>query len=77
MAGRFGIGKDTRTCIWKNHNLKPWAVETFKVSTDPNFEEKLVDVIGLYLHPSEWETIFSFDEKTLVQISIAPSRPCP
>jgi hypothetical protein len=77
MAERFGIGKDTGTRICKNQNLKPWAAQTFNISADPNFDEKLVDVVGRYLHPSERATVFSFDEKTLVQVSIAPSRPCP
>src|SRR5487761_1693836 len=67
MARRFGIGKDTVARIWKNHNLKPWKVDTFKVSNDPHFEEKLVDVVGLYLNPPERAVVFSFDEKTQVQ----------
>jgi hypothetical protein len=49
MANRFGIGKDTVARIWRDHNLKPWKLDTFKVSNDPRFEEKLVDVVGLYL----------------------------
>jgi transposase len=67
MAERFGIGKDTVARIWKDHNLKPWKLDTFKVSTDPQFEEKLVDVVGLYLDPPERAIVFSFDEKTQVQ----------
>jgi transposase len=67
MAKRFGIGKDTVARIWRDHNLKPWKVDTFKVSNDPYFEEKLVDVVGLYLHPPERAVVFSFDEKTQVQ----------
>ncbi len=67
MASRFGIGKDTVARIWKDHNLKPWKVDTFKVSNDPRFEEKLVDVVGLYLNPPERAVVFSFDEKTQVQ----------
>jgi hypothetical protein len=77
LAERFGIGKDTGTRIWKNHNLKPWKVEAFKISTDPNFEEKLVVVVCLYLHPPERAIVPSFDEKTHVPASIAPSRPSP
>jgi hypothetical protein len=77
MAERSRINKDAATRIWTKHNLKPWKVETFKFSTDPNFEEKPVDVVGLYLHPPEGAIVFSFDEKTQVQASIAPSRPCP
>ena len=67
MAKRFGIGKDTVARIWRDHNLKPWQVETFKLSNDPRFEEKLVDVVGLYLNPPERAVVFCFDEKTQVQ----------
>ena len=51
LAARVGVGKDTVAQIWADHNLKPWKVDTFKVSSDPRFEEKLVDVVGLYLNP--------------------------
>jgi transposase len=67
LAKRFGIGKDTVARIWQDHNLKPWRTETFKISNDPHFEEKLVDVVGLYLNPPERAVVFSFDEKTQVQ----------
>jgi len=67
MAERFGIGKDTVARIWRNHNLKPWKVETFKLSNDPDFEDKLVDVVGLYLDPPARAVVFSFDEKTQCQ----------
>jgi len=67
MAARHGIGKDTVARIWRDHELKPWKVDTFKISTDPLFEEKLVDVVGLYLNPPERAVVFSFDEKTQCQ----------
>jgi transposase len=67
LARRFGIGKDAVARIWSDHNLKPWRVDTFKISTDPDFEEKLVDVVGLYMNPPERAAVFSFDEKTQVQ----------
>jgi transposase len=67
LGQRCGIGKDTVARIWRDHELKPWRVETFKLSTDPRFEEKLVDVVGLYLNPPERAAVFSFDEKTQVQ----------
>jgi len=63
----LGIGKDTVARIWRDHNLRPWQVKTFKVSNDPNFEDKLVDVVGLYMNPPERAVVFSFDEKTQVQ----------
>ena len=67
MAERHGIGKDTVARIWRDHGLKPWKVDTFKISNDPHFEDKLVDVVGLYLNPPERAVVFSFDEKTQVQ----------
>lgn len=67
MAARHGIGKDSVAGIWRDHGLKPWKVDTFKVSNDPRFEEKLVDVVGLYLNPPDRAVVFSFDEKTQVQ----------
>lgn len=67
LAARVGIGKDAVAKIWADHNLRPWKVETFKVSNDPRFEEKLVDVVGLYLNPPARAVVFSFDEKTQCQ----------
>jgi transposase len=67
MAARHGIGKDAVARIWRDHKLKPWRLERFKVSNDPRFEEKLVDVVGLYMNPPERAVVFSFDEKTQVQ----------
>jgi transposase len=67
LAARVGIGKDAVAQIWADHNLKPWKVETFKVSNDPQFEEKLVDFVGLYLNPPARAVVFSFDEKTQCQ----------
>jgi len=67
MAARVGIGKDSVAQIWADHNLKPWKVDTFKISNDPRFEEKLVDVVGLYLNPPARAVVFSYDEKTHCQ----------
>ena len=67
MAARFGISKDSVARIWRDHELKPWKVDTFKISTDPDFEAKLVDVVGLYMNPPERAVVFSFDEKTQCQ----------
>ena len=67
MGVRHGIGKDTVARIWRKHDLKPWRVDRFKVSNDPDFEAKLVDVVGLYLDPPGGAVVFSFDEKTQVQ----------
>ncbi|HOQ53299.1 MAG TPA: IS630 family transposase [Micropruina sp.] len=67
MAARVGIGKDAVAKIWADNNLKPWQVTTFKISNDPCFEEKLVDVVGLYLDPPARAVVFSYDEKTQCQ----------
>jgi transposase len=67
MAARVGIGKDSVAKIWADHGLKPWRVATFKISNDPLFEEKLVDVVGVYLNPPTRAAVFSFDEKTQCQ----------
>lgn len=67
MVDRHGVGKDTVARIWRARNIKPWRIDTFKLSNDPHFEEKLVDVVGLYLDPPERAVVFSFDEKTQVQ----------
>ena len=47
LAQQAGIRHVTVARIWKHHGLKPWTIDTFKVSTDPHFEEKLDDVVGL------------------------------
>ena len=51
MAGVAGVSKSTVHRVWQELGLKPHQVDTFKVSNDPKFEEKLVDVVGLYLNP--------------------------
>lgn len=67
MAERHGVGKDTVARLWRARNLRPWRVETFKLSKDPDFEAKLVDVVGMYVDPPERAAVFSFDEKTQCQ----------
>ena len=67
LAKRMGIGKDSVAKIWRDHKLKPWKVDTFKLSNDPLFEDKLVDVVALYLNPPAKAVVFSFDEKTQCQ----------
>lgn len=67
MADRHGVGKDTVARIWRTRRLRPWKADTFKLSTDPDFEDKVIDVVGLYLNPPEAAAVFAFDEKTQVQ----------
>ena len=67
MAERVGMSESTIGRIWRQHGLKPHRVQTFKVSNDPQFESKLIDIIGLYTNPPEHAVIFSVDEKSQVQ----------
>lgn len=67
MAERHGVGKDTMARIWRARNLKPWRTETFKLSKDPDFEAKLVDIVGLYLDPPERAVVLCVDDKSQCQ----------
>ena len=67
LAQVHGVGKDIVARVWREHGLRPWKADVFKLSTDPDFEAKLRDVIGLYLKPPERAVVFSFDEKTQIQ----------
>jgi len=53
MAKAVGTSRATVNRVWRDNGLKPHRVKTFKVSNDPQFAEKLVDVVGLYLNPPE------------------------
>ena len=67
MAKAKGVSPATVQRIWSARNLKPHRVETFKLSTDKRFEEKLVDVVGLYLNPPENAIVLAMDEKSQIQ----------
>jgi transposase len=67
MAARVGVSAATVQRIWSARNLKPHRVETFKLSNDKRFEEKLVDVVGLYLNPPENAIVLCMDEKSQIQ----------
>jgi len=67
MARSVGTTHSFVNRVWRSVGLKPHLWRTFKVSTDPRFEEKLRDVAGLYLDPPDNAAIFSFDEKSPVQ----------
>jgi len=67
MAGVAGVSKDTVQRIWAAHGLKPHLIRTFKLSKDPKFEEKLVDVVGLYLDPPDKALVLCVDEKSQIQ----------
>src|SRR5664280_1471750 len=67
MAKAVGVSPATVQRIWSGRGLKPHLVKTFKLSNDPRFEEKLIDVVGLYLNPAENAVVLCMDEKTSVQ----------
>lgn len=62
-----GVSETTVRRIWKQHGLRPHRVSTFKVSHDPQFVQKLIDVVGLYLNPPDQALVFCVDEKSQIQ----------
>lgn len=67
MAERSGLSRSTIGRIWRDFGLKPHRGETFKLSTDPLFVEKVIDVVGLYHNPPERAVVLCVDEKSQVQ----------
>ena len=67
MAAVAGISEASVRRIWHSHGLKPHRVETFKLSNDSRFAEKLEDIVGLYLNPPEHALVLSLDEKSQIQ----------
>ncbi len=67
MAKAVGISPSSVGRIWREAGLKPHRVDTFKVSNDPHFEEKVVDVVGLYMNPPDKAMVLCVDEKSQIQ----------
>ena len=67
MAEAVGLSQTTITRIWQAFGLQPYRTETFKLSTDPYFVEKVRDVVGLYLDPPERACVLCVDEKSQIQ----------
>ena len=67
MAERAGVSHSSVGRIWRAHGLKPHVVRGFKLSNDPQFIEKVRDIVGLYMNPPEHAVVFSFDEKPQIQ----------
>jgi hypothetical protein len=67
MAAESGLSRSTIGRIWRAFGLKPHLVDTFKLSSDPLFIEKVRDVVGLYLNPRERAVVLSVDEKSGIQ----------
>jgi transposase len=80
MAAAQGVSSTTVFQIWRAHRLQPHRVETFKLSKDPQFVDKVRDVVGLYLNPPDQAMVLSVDEKSQIQAldrtqPILPLRP--
>ena len=67
MARAQGIRETSVRRIWRQHNLKPHLIKTFKLSRDKRFVEKLIDVVGLYLNPPDKSLVLCVDEKSQIQ----------
>jgi transposase len=67
LARKAGVSHTTVHRIWQAHALQPHRVSTFKFTTDPQAEEKIHDVVGLYLNPPTNAVVLSLDEKTQIQ----------
>jgi len=75
MAEAVGVSRHAVHTIWKRNDLKPHLTRTFKLSTDPLFEQKFWDVIGLYLNPPEKALVLCCDEKSQCQ-ALERTQPC-
>lgn len=80
LARRTGLSQSTISRIWRAFSLKPHRSETFKISKDPLFIEKVRDVVGLYLNPPDRALVLAVDEKSQIQAldrsqPILPMRP--
>jgi transposase len=67
LARKAGVSHGTVHRLWRAHALKPHRVSTFKFTTDPAAEDKIYDVVGLYLNPPTNAVVVSLDEKTQIQ----------
>jgi hypothetical protein len=76
MARSQGMSQSAVSRIWRAFGLKPHIVETWKLSTDPQFIDKVRDVVGLYMAPPENALVLCADEKSQIQ-ALGPHRPVP
>ncbi len=80
LARHLGISRTIVHRIWQRHDVQPHRVERFKLSRDPRFEEKVRDIVGLYLNPPDRALVLCVDEKSQIQAldrtaPILPLRP--
>jgi hypothetical protein len=69
MAERSALSKSTAGRIWRTFHLEPRLADTFKLSTDPLFVEKVHDVVGLYFDPPEGAVVLCVNEKSRIQVT--------
>ena len=79
LAERFGIGKDTVARVWRDHNIKPWRVDTFKISNDRRFEEKVEERLANPGDPeidllTRWIDAGAFDPRDAETVASDPAR---
>ncbi len=67
MADKHGISRQTVSKIWRAFGLKPWEIDEFKISPDPQLVEKIRDIVGLYMNPPVNAAVFAVDEKPQIQ----------
>lgn len=67
LARHLKISDHSVAVIWRDYGIQPWRSESFRFSTDPQLEAKVVDVVGLYLDPPENAIVLSIDEKSQIQ----------
>lgn len=80
MAGKMGISPDSVSRIWRAFGLKPHRADTFQISSDPHYVDKVRDVVGLYLNPPDHALVLCVDEKAQIQAldrtqPLLPMRP--
>jgi transposase/DNA-binding CsgD family transcriptional regulator len=80
LAKRLRISDATVAKAWRDYGIQPWRSRSFRFSTDPHLEAKVVDVVGLYLNPPENAIVLSVDEKSQIQaldrtMPILPTQP--
>ena len=80
LARQLGVSRTIVHRVWQRHDVQPHRVERFKLSNDPHFEEKVRDIVGLYLNPPDRALVLCVDEKSQIQAldrtaPILPLRP--
>ena len=80
LAKKLGVSDYTVAKAWRDYGVQPWRAESFRFSTDPQLEAKVIDIVGLYLNPPENAIVLSIDEKSQIQaldrtMPILPMQP--